>query len=70
MYAMVDMESGSVKDESEKDRDDLNFSWDNLPNKFMREDYKLTKYSQAVSEEIKVWKLTLNQLYYIINSNF
>ena len=67
---MVDMESGSVKDESEKDRDDLNFSWDNLPNKFMREDYKLTKYSQAVSEEIKVWKLTLNQLYYIINSNF
>ena len=57
---MVDMESGSVKDESEKDRDDLNFSWDNLPNKFMREDYKLTKDSQPVSEEIKVWKLILN----------
>ena len=52
------MELGSL---SHKDgtRDDLNVSWDNLPDKFMREEYELRadSLSMSVSGETKVRKL-------------
>ena len=48
---MVLIESGSVKNGNES-KDDLNFSWDNLPNKLMRE---LKTKSGTVSEGNEVW---------------
>ena len=40
-------------------KDDLNFSWDDLPDKFMREEYELRMPSSTdhVSEDIKVMNL-------------
>ena len=54
------MELGSLLSHEDGTRDDLNFSWDNLPDKFMREEYKLRadSSSMSVSEETKVCKET------------
>ena len=53
-----DVESGSTpKDENDFSvKDDLNFSWDDLPDKFMREEYELRMPSSTVpvSEDTKV----------------
>ena len=53
------MELGSLPSHEDDTRDDLNFSWDNLPDKFMREEYELRadSRSMSVSEETKVRKL-------------
>ena len=50
------MELGSLLNQEDSTRDDLNFSWDNLPDKFMREEYELRSDSRtvSVSEETKV----------------
>ena len=56
-----DVESGSTpKDENGISvKDDLNFSWDDLPDKFMREEYELRMPSSTVpvSEDTKVMNL-------------
>ena len=56
-----DVESGSTpKDENGISvKDDLNFSWDDLPDKFMREEYELRMPSSTVpvSEDTKVRKI-------------
>ena len=50
------MELGSLLNQEDSTRDDLNFSWDNLPDKFMREEYELRTESRtvSVSQETKV----------------
>ena len=53
------MELGPLLSHEDGTRDDLNFSWDNLPDKFMREEYELRADSglMTVSEKTKVRKL-------------
>ena len=51
-------ESGSTTNDKNSTKDDLHFSWDDLPDKFMREEYELRMPSGSmhVSEDTKVRK--------------